>query len=57
MNSKTMKLIQDWKKKYNSTPNGWAVAHLIGEEYVSHYKRSREKKRKEKRIKKSECCI
>jgi len=35
MNSKLWHRVQYWKDKYNSTPNGWPVAHLIGAEYQS----------------------
>lgn len=31
--NKTWRLIQKWRDEYNSTPNGWAVAYLIGAEY------------------------
>ena len=35
MNSKLWHRVQYWKDKYNNTPNGWPVAHLIGAEYQS----------------------
>tara|TARA_R100001463_G_scaffold6332_6_gene20884 strand:+ start:1638 stop:1784 length:147 start_codon:yes stop_codon:yes gene_type:complete len=37
-----------WRKKYNSTPNGWAVASLIGSEYESEQSKQSKSYRKEK---------
>jgi hypothetical protein len=51
MNRKTWKLIQYWRDKYNSTPNGWAVAYMVGEDYVSELSKIN-KKRNVKRNKK-----
>ena len=53
MNSKTWKLIQHWRRKYNSTPNGWAVAYMVGEEYVSEISKISRQKRDVKRNKKT----
>ena len=53
MNSKTWKLIQHWRRKYNSTPNGWAVAYMVGEEYVSEISKISRQKRNVKRNKKT----
>ena len=33
LNKNTWKKIQYWRNKYKNTPNGWALAHMIGEEY------------------------
>ena len=33
------KKIIKWKEKYNKTPNGWAVAQLIGGEYMKKSKK------------------
>ncbi len=52
MNTKTWKLIQYWRNKYNSTPNGWAVAYMVGEEYVSEISKKSPQKRNVKRNKK-----
>lgn len=41
--------IKYWKKKYNSTPNGWAVALLIGEEYKNEDSKISPQARKKKR--------
>jgi hypothetical protein len=35
LNRNIWKKIQYWRNKYNSTPNGWAVALMIGDEYIS----------------------
>tara|TARA_R100000152_G_C6741303_1_gene165079 strand:+ start:80 stop:250 length:171 start_codon:yes stop_codon:yes gene_type:complete len=35
MNISIWKKIQYWRRKYKSTPNGWAVAYMIGEEYTN----------------------
>ena len=53
MNSKTWKRIQYWRNKYNSTPNGWAVALMVGEEYVSEISKISRQKRNVKRNKKT----
>ncbi len=44
MNSKTWKLIQYWRRKYNSTPNGWAAAYMVGEEYITELSKQNKKK-------------
>ena len=44
MNNSIWKKIRYWKRKYKNTPNGWAVAHIIGEEYENG---RNNKKRKE----------
>lgn len=44
MTSKTWKLIQYWRRKYNSTPNGWAVAYMVGEEYITELSKKNKKK-------------
>jgi hypothetical protein len=41
MNTNIWKKIQYWKRKYNKTPNGWAVAHIIGEEYGRDSKKNK----------------
>ena len=42
--NKTWRLIQKWRDEYNSTPNGWAVAKLIGADYLEKRRmRQREK--------------
>tara|TARA_R100000152_G_C6582433_1_gene45820 strand:- start:5 stop:184 length:180 start_codon:yes stop_codon:yes gene_type:complete len=46
LNKKTWDRIQKLRKKYNSTPNGWAVASLIGSEYASEASRTSPSKRK-----------
>ena len=42
MNTKTWKRIQYWRNKYKNTPNGWAVAHMIGEEYGRDNKKNKD---------------
>ena len=49
MNNKTWCKIRHWKKKYNATPNGWAVALLIGEEYKNEDSKLSVQARKKKR--------
>ena len=46
MNKATWSKIQFWRDKYNSTPNGWAVAYLIGAEYEHQSSRVSTAKRK-----------
>jgi len=46
LNKDTWKKIQYWKHKYNSTPNGWPVALMIGEEYISELSKVNKSKRK-----------
>ncbi len=53
MNTKTWKLIQYWKNKYNSTPNGWAVAYIVGEEYLTEASKQSLQKRNVKSNKKT----
>ena len=49
MNKATWVKIQQWRDYYNSTPNGWAVAYMIGEEYDSS-KNIKKRKKNEERI-------
>ena len=52
MNTSVWKKMNYWKIKYNSTPNGWAVASLIGAEYqgvASRVSKSKRKKLKKRR--------
>ena len=54
MNNKSLwEKIQYYRNKYRNTPNGWAVAHLIGEEYDNEKSRVSKKKR-EKLVKRKE---
>ena len=46
---KTWRKAQYWKDKYNSTPNGWAVALLIGEEYKNKDSKISPQARKKKK--------
>lgn len=46
MNKVTWNKIQYWRDKYNSTPNGWAVAYLIGTEYEHQASRVSPSRRK-----------
>ena len=48
MNNKSLwEKIQYYRNKYRNTPNGWAVAHLIGEEYDNEKSRVSKKKREQ----------
>ena len=42
--NKTWRLIQKWRDEYNATPNGWAVAQLIGADYLEK-RRMRQRKK------------
>ena len=44
MNKATWIKIQQWRDYYNSTPNGWAVAYMIGEEYETKKRKKNEKR-------------
>lgn len=41
LNKNTWKKIQYWRNKYKNTPNGWALASMIGEEYDTKKKDKR----------------
>ena len=49
MNKKTWNKVRYWRRKYNSTPNGWAVAQLIGQEYENESSRTSSATRKKRR--------
>tara|TARA_Y100001963_G_scaffold13683_1_gene17074 strand:+ start:1325 stop:1495 length:171 start_codon:yes stop_codon:yes gene_type:complete len=46
VNKKLWEKIQKWKDYYNSTPNGWAIAYRIGEEYITDISKMSPSKRK-----------
>lgn len=47
--NKTWKLIKEWRKKYNESPNGWPVVQLIGSDYMEASRAGqKEKKRAQK---------
>ena len=45
MNSKTWDRIKYWKRKYDRTPNGWAVSLMIGKS-IMQGKRKMHKEKK-----------
>ena len=54
MNTKTWDRIKYYREKYKNTPNGWALALMIGSEYNSeeyNYSASRRRKNRNRKRK------